>query len=63
MRVIVHTAEPEGMMMAMRCVRTCIREGYKECGFREGSSGAFVKLNKTGWTVYVIETPIDAGRG
>lgn len=64
MRIIVHCADPEDMVYAMRCVQTSIREGYKQRAYygEPEKASVFCYQNKTGWTIRV-ERALFGGEG
>lgn len=54
MRVIVHLTDPADMIFAMHAVKASIAGNHDSCAYSwKNDTSAFVRRNKTGWTVYV----------
>lgn len=60
MRIIIHCDDPKDMTLAMRSVKTSIREEYVSCAYTYGEAHVFVYANKTGWTVRVQHEKAEA---
>lgn len=60
MRIIVHLSDPTDMVLAMRAVKSSIAGNHDECGYSfEDGALAFVRRNKTGWTVWITRDARD----